>query len=229
MVAGIAAVFLGVSVPGSLALLGQFRETPQQFINDPNQPANARQIIKRYLARTPTRPISSAKADRRTSSHSHPDPRRRLRSLRPHVHQRVARPRSHQLQDRWSRLARLRWARAELPARLGAAGQWVDGRATRRDTGLRGRSRGSPRRLGRCPLPLRRNPPGCPRKPLLPSLGATSADRARQRARGNTLGPHHRAKRQRKDRWTAACQRRRPHPAPRRTIPPRRKLRMKLG
>jgi hypothetical protein len=49
---GIAAVFLAVSVPGSLALLGQLRESPRQFVNDPNQPANARQIIKRYLART---------------------------------------------------------------------------------------------------------------------------------------------------------------------------------
>ncbi|MGZ4392108.1 MAG: hypothetical protein ACXVRK_08335 [Gaiellaceae bacterium] len=49
MVVGIAAVCLAVFVPGSLALLKQLRETPRQFTNDPNQPANARQIIKRYL------------------------------------------------------------------------------------------------------------------------------------------------------------------------------------
>lgn len=61
MVVGIAAVFLAVSVPGSLALLGQLRETPRQFINDPNQPANARQIIKRYLARAGHGPLPQPK------------------------------------------------------------------------------------------------------------------------------------------------------------------------
>lgn len=58
---GIAAAFLAVSVPGSLALLKQFRETPRQFINDANQPANARQIIKRYLARNGSGPLHQPK------------------------------------------------------------------------------------------------------------------------------------------------------------------------
>jgi hypothetical protein len=57
----IAAVFLAVSVPGSLALLKQLRETPRQFINDANQPANARQIIKRYLARSGAGPLHQPK------------------------------------------------------------------------------------------------------------------------------------------------------------------------
>jgi len=61
MVVGIAAAFLAVSVPGSLALLGQLRETPHQFINDPNQPANARQIIERYLAGTGHGPLRQPK------------------------------------------------------------------------------------------------------------------------------------------------------------------------
>jgi hypothetical protein len=58
---GIAAVFLAVSVQGSLALLEQLRETPRQFINDANQPANARQIIKRYLARSGAGPLHQPK------------------------------------------------------------------------------------------------------------------------------------------------------------------------
>jgi hypothetical protein len=58
---GIAAVFLAVSVPGSLALLKQLRETPRQFINDANQPANARQIIKRYLGRSGSGPLHQPK------------------------------------------------------------------------------------------------------------------------------------------------------------------------
>jgi len=58
---GIATAFLAVSVPGSLALLNQLRETPRQFINDPNQPANARQIIKHYLARTGHGPLPQPK------------------------------------------------------------------------------------------------------------------------------------------------------------------------
>jgi hypothetical protein len=58
---GIAAAFLAVSVPGSLALLGQLRESPRQFINDPNQPANARQIIERYLAETGHGPLRQPK------------------------------------------------------------------------------------------------------------------------------------------------------------------------
>lgn len=58
---GIAAAFLAVSVPGSLALLGQLRETPHQFIRDPNQPANARQIIKHYLARPGHGPLPQPK------------------------------------------------------------------------------------------------------------------------------------------------------------------------
>jgi hypothetical protein len=58
---GIAAAFLAVSVPGSLALLKQFRETPRQFINDANQPENARQIIKRYLSRTGHGPLRQPK------------------------------------------------------------------------------------------------------------------------------------------------------------------------
>lgn len=61
MVVGIAAVFLAVFVPGSLALLRQLRETPRQFINDPNQPANARQIIERYLAGTGHGPLPQPK------------------------------------------------------------------------------------------------------------------------------------------------------------------------
>lgn len=61
MVVGIAAVSLAIFVPGSLALLGKLRETPRQFINDPNQPANARRIIKRYLLKTGHSSLSQPK------------------------------------------------------------------------------------------------------------------------------------------------------------------------
>ncbi|HZR91086.1 MAG TPA: hypothetical protein VFA44_01615 [Gaiellaceae bacterium] len=40
---------LGLVVPGSLALVGTFSETPQQFINDENQPLNAREVVEQYM------------------------------------------------------------------------------------------------------------------------------------------------------------------------------------
>jgi hypothetical protein len=45
----VAVLVLGVLVPGSLALVGAFSETPQQFISDVNQPLNARRVIERYI------------------------------------------------------------------------------------------------------------------------------------------------------------------------------------
>ncbi len=45
-----AVLALGLAVPGSLALLGNFSETPQQFVNDPSQPLNARKAIERFVA-----------------------------------------------------------------------------------------------------------------------------------------------------------------------------------
>jgi hypothetical protein len=51
LVVGFVVGLLAVFVPGSLAGLGQLRELPSRFISDPNQPANARQVIRRYLAR----------------------------------------------------------------------------------------------------------------------------------------------------------------------------------
>jgi hypothetical protein len=46
---GACIVALGVAVPGSLALLGQFSETPHQFIGDASQPLNARKVIENFI------------------------------------------------------------------------------------------------------------------------------------------------------------------------------------
>jgi hypothetical protein len=45
-----ALLLIVVLAPVSFALLQQFRETPRQFVDDPNQPENARKIISRYLS-----------------------------------------------------------------------------------------------------------------------------------------------------------------------------------
>lgn len=46
-------VALGLSVPASLALLGQFSQTPHQFIGDASQPLNARKAIEQFISHKP--------------------------------------------------------------------------------------------------------------------------------------------------------------------------------
>ncbi len=53
VLAGAGIVALGVAVPGSLALLGQFSETPHQFIGDASQPLNARKAIEQFISHKP--------------------------------------------------------------------------------------------------------------------------------------------------------------------------------
>ena len=48
-----AVVALGLFVPASLALLGQFSQTPHQFIGDASQPLNARKMIEQFISHKP--------------------------------------------------------------------------------------------------------------------------------------------------------------------------------
>lgn len=50
-IAAVAFVALGLAVPASLALLGQFSETPKQFVGDTSHPLNARTVIEHYIRR----------------------------------------------------------------------------------------------------------------------------------------------------------------------------------
>jgi hypothetical protein len=48
-----AVVTLGLSVPAALALLGQFSQTPQEFIADASQSKNARKVIEQFISHKP--------------------------------------------------------------------------------------------------------------------------------------------------------------------------------
>jgi hypothetical protein len=51
LIVAVAAVLALVAVPGSLALLGQFSETPREFINDTSEPVNVRNAVERFISR----------------------------------------------------------------------------------------------------------------------------------------------------------------------------------
>jgi hypothetical protein len=48
----VAAALVGIAVPGAVALVRAFWQSPQQFIADHSEPANARTAIEHYIARS---------------------------------------------------------------------------------------------------------------------------------------------------------------------------------
>lgn len=48
----VAAALIGIAVPAAVALVRDFWQSPQQFIADQSQPANARAAIEHYMARS---------------------------------------------------------------------------------------------------------------------------------------------------------------------------------